>query len=585
MTQFPDLIYAALLGVQVLATLFLSMYALHEGALLLIYKWRKKQISAPPAALPTPDTQVWPHVTIQLPLYNERYVAERVIAAACAQHYPSDRLQIQVLDDSTDATRTLARDAVRAAQARGVNISHITRPTRDGFKAGALANGLTTATGDFIAIFDADFVPAPDFLQHVLPRFGVESSQKSVVSSQKSVVSSQIEESNQSTIQPITRSPDQPFNHSTIQPFNHSTIQPFTHSPIHPFTHSLIHSFNKIGFVQTRWTYLNREQDAVTRAQALMLDMHFVIEQPARSAVRLPMNFNGSGGVWRRACIDDAGGWQGDTLTEDLDLSYRAAMKGWHGLYLPHVTAPSELPTNLLAFKRQQARWSRGTAQCIRKLIPDLMRSPISPLHKLTGALHISGYVIHLFIMLLVIFGPIVAVLRNLNFAAHPVSLPAWFGLTNLVGALPLILMCIAHQDQGRRWRDLFRTLPTAIMCGIGLSFSDAAAFLAGWFAPHGGEFVRTPKAGDRPSQSTQPQTTSAVTSADYSGADYSFATDWTSFAELGLALYSLLMCLWLLWLGDLPAALPSLLYAAGFGGLFIGTLERPRLHAHAHQV
>lgn len=536
MTLSSDFVYAALLGVQVFATLFLSMYALHEGALLLIYAWRKQ----PPPASPMPDAQAWPRVTIQLPLYNERYVAERVIAAACAQHYPPDRLQIQVLDDSTDATRTLARDAVRAAQARGINISHITRPTRDGFKAGALANGLRTATGDFIAIFDADFVPAPDFLQHVLPQFQVESKELRVESSQKSVVSSQIEASDHS----------------------------FTHSPIHPF--------DKIGFVQTRWTYLNREQDAVTRAQALMLDMHFVIEQPARSTARLPMNFNGSGGVWRRACIDDAGGWQGDTLTEDLDLSYRAVMKGWRGLYLPHITAPSELPTNLLAFKRQQARWARGTAQCIRKLIPDLMRSPISPLRKLTGALHISGYIIHLFIMLLVIFGPIVAVLRNLNFAANPISLPAWFGLTNLVGALPLILMCIAHQAQGRRWRDLFRTLPTAIMCGIGLSFSDAAAFLAGWFAPRGGEFVRTPKAGDRPAKSAQSQTAKA---------DYTFTTDWTSFAELGLALYSLLMCVWLLWLGDLPAALPSLLYAAGFGGLVIGTLERPRLHAHAHQV
>ncbi len=545
-----DTLFTLLLTIQVIATLMLSIYALHEGALLLIY-WRKTR-RTPPSPQPN-DQYPWPAVTIQLPLYNERYVAERVIAAACAQHYPLDRLQIQVLDDSTDVTRTLARDAVRAAQARGINISHITRPTRAGYKAGALANGLHSASGDFIAIFDADFVPAPDFLQKVLPHFGVESRELKVESSQKSVVSSQIK--------------------STNQPINQSTCHPLTLSPPHPVTPSS----PKIGFVQTRWAYLNREQDAVTRAQALMLDMHFVIEQPARSAMGLLMNFNGSGGVWRRECIEDAGGWQGDTLTEDLDLSYRAGIRGWQGRYLADVAAPSELPASLLAFKRQQARWARGTAQCIRKLIPQLLRSPVSPIRKLAGALHISGYVIHLFIMMLVLVGPVVALLRNSSLVAHPITLPAWFGLTNLVGALPLLLMCVAHQAQGRRWRDLVRTLPTAVMCGIGLSFSDAAAFLAGWVAPHGGEFVRTPKSGNGDHVSRkQPLSPSA---------DYVFTSDWTSKAELGLAFYSFGACLWLLWLGDGVAALPSLLYAIGFGGLAFGTGQFAHTPAPAHQV
>ena len=545
-----DTLFTLLLTIQVIATLMLSIYALHEGALLLIY-WRKTR-RTPPSPQPN-DQYPWPAVTIQLPLYNERYVAERVIAAACAQHYPLDRLQIQVLDDSTDVTRTLARDAVRAAQARGVNISHITRPTRAGYKAGALANGLHSASGDFIAIFDADFVPAPDFLQKVLPHFGVESRELKVESSQKSVVSSQIK--------------------STNQPINQSTCHPLTLSPPHPVTPSS----PKIGFVQTRWADLNREQDAVTRAQALMLDMHFVIEQPARSAMGLLMNFNGSGGVWRRECIEDAGGWQGDTLTEDLDLSYRAGIRGWQGRYLADVAAPSELPASLLAFKRQQARWARGTAQCIRKLIPQLLRSPVSPIRKLAGALHISGYVIHLFIMMLVLVGPVVALLRNSSLVAHPITLPAWFGLTNLVGALPLLLMCVAHQAQGRRWRDLVRTLPTAVMCGIGLSFSDAAAFLAGWVAPHGGEFVRTPKSGNGDHVSRkQPLSPSA---------DYVFTSDWTSKAELGLAFYSFGACLWLLWLGDGVAALPSLLYAIGFGGLAFGTGQFAHTPAPAHQV
>ncbi|MBU6360320.1 MAG: glycosyltransferase [Chloroflexi bacterium] len=534
-----DTLFTLLLTIQVIATLILSIYALHEGTLLLIY-WRKTRRTPPP---PQPNNQYpWPAVTIQLPLYNERYVAERVIAAACAQHYPLDRLQIQVLDDSTDITHTLARDAVQAAQARGVNISHITRTTRAGYKAGALANGLRSASGNFIAIFDADFVPAPDFLQKVLPHFGVESRKLKVERSQKSVVSSQIE--------------------STNQPINQSINQ-----LVNP----------KIGFVQTRWAYLNREQDAVTRAQALMLDMHFVIEQPARSAMGLLMNFNGSGGVWRRECIEDAGGWQGDTLTEDLDLSYRAGIRGWQGRYLADVTAPSELPASLLAFKRQQARWARGTAQCIRKLMPQLLRSPVSPTRKLAGALHISGYVIHLFIMMLVLVGPIVALLRNSSIVAHPITPPAWFGLTNLVGALPLLLMCVAHQAQGRRWRDLVRTLPTAVMCGIGLSFSDAAAFLAGWVAPHGGEFVRTPKSGSGdPVTRNEPPSPSA---------DYAFTSDWTSKAELGLAFYSFGACLWLLWLGDGVAALPSLLYAISFGGLVLGTGQFAHTPAHTHQV
>ncbi len=262
------------------------------AALLFLY-FRNRNDTKPKKGVDSRADRTLPKVTIQIPIFNERCVVERVIDAASALEYPHDLLQIQILDDSTDETHSIALRSAKALQSRGIDIEVIHRAERTGYKAGALAHGLETASGDFIAVFDADFVPPPHFLRRLI------------------VERNDFEDPS-------------------------------------------------IGFVQTRWGYLNREEGILTRAQALLLDKHFFVEQPARCHSGLLFNFNGSGGIWRKSCIIDAGGWQHDTLTEDLDLSYRAELKGWRGLYLDSEMSPSELPADMSAFKKQQRRWATG---------------------------------------------------------------------------------------------------------------------------------------------------------------------------------------------------------------------------------
>ena len=247
-----------------------------------------------------------PWVTVQLPMFNERYVAQRIIEQACRIDYPADRLEIQVLDDSTDDTQTIARKTVERMRAAGHNVVYVHRDNRTGYKAGALEAGLKTARGEFVAIFDADFLPPERILQDT----------------------------------------------------------------IHYFTDPAI------GMVQTRWAHLNRDVSVLTQAQAVLLDGHFMIEHTARNRSGRYMSFNGTGGVWRKAALTDAGGWQHDTLTEDLDLSYRAQLRGWRFVFLPDLTSPAELPPEMTAFKAQQHRWTKGGAQTCLKLLPRVLRSP-----------------------------------------------------------------------------------------------------------------------------------------------------------------------------------------------------------------
>ncbi len=472
-----------LFGLNALAAVVLGVYALHEGLLLTLWirARLKRRTGATPRNVATAMAiRAPPAVTVQLPIFNERYVTERIIDAVCKLDYPRDRVQIQVLDDSTDETAEIAARAVEAARARGHNICLIRRPHREGYKAGALADGLTEATGEFIAIFDADFVPRRDFLTRLLV------------------------DSDSAFADP------------------------------------------KVGFVQTRWTYLNRDERAVTRAQAIMLDMHFVIEQPARNSVGLLMNFNGSGGIWRRTCIDDAGGWQSDTLSEDLDLSYRAELRGWRGVYLEDEVAPSEIPRDTLAFKLQQARWARGSARCVRKLLPLIWRAPISPVRKLLGTLHISGYFIQPMIVLLAITTPLLGLLNPV-----PESGPA-IGPASLIGLLPLLSMLFAHQSQGRSFFAFVRDLPAVITIGIGLSLSNSVALLAGLFSKHAGEFARTPKAGARAAQPKRWR--------------YALRADWTTLVELACGV-ALLMAAFLMagtgaWVAAAGAGLYGVSYA-----------------------
>lgn len=479
------------IALHALCLILLSAYACHQGILLALYLRGQTRCSSP--ALRRQTCQDAPTVTVQIPLFNERYVAERIINAAVAQDYPSDKLHIQVLDDSTDDTTEIARRAVTYARRRGIRIELLHRSHRTGYKAGALAAGLAHATGELIAIFDADFLPAPDFLRRLICE---------------------------------RRIFDDP----------------------------------RVGFVQTRWDYLNRDASPLTRAQAMTLDVHFIIEQPVRSSNSLLINFNGSSGVWRRACIEDAGGWQFDTLTEDLDLSYRAELRGWRGVYLSDESALSELPNDVLAYKRQQARWARGTLQTVRKLLPTIVASSL-PLHcKLAAWMHLTGYFIHPLILLMSVTAPLL-VLHSLLTVQRgaSVGLPMWVNMISLLSLAPIASMFAAHATRKRSSLQFLRDLPASLMLGIGVSFSNTVAMLRALFEKQTGDFARTPKLY-----------WSALHAAPKA---YLIRPDWTMWIELGLALYIAGVVISILRLGYWLSVAPMLIYMLGFGGMWLNQM------------
>ena len=420
-----------LIGMQLLymiGALGLAAYGM-QALLLTIVKIRADRISedsASPPRTPTAhssakDFSDWPTVTVQLPVYNEVHVVGRLIDACAKLDYPPNCLQIQVLDDSTDGTTTVAESKAVFWRRRGVNVQVLHRSDRRGFKAGALKEGLSAATGEFIAVFDADFAPHPDFLQRTVPTF-------------------------------------------------------------------LTEKGREIGFVQTRWTHLNAGYSALTRAQALALDGHFVVEQAARHSIGMPFGFNGSAGVWRRACIEDhtVGGWQDDTLCEDLDLSYRAQLAGWRGVYLDEVEAPAELPPQLLAFKRQQFRWAKGSVATLRKLGASVWNGRWSTLKRIAAYLHLGGYLIHPLLLLLLLVTPLLMIFG---------SQPFWpLAYLSLVSIGPPALYALAqrrlHQkDWLRRWA----FLPLLMLLGMGLSLSNSVAAVQALLGRRG-SFLRTPK-------------------------------------------------------------------------------------------
>jgi cellulose synthase/poly-beta-1,6-N-acetylglucosamine synthase-like glycosyltransferase len=331
----------------------------------------------PVCTIPT----VWPSVTIQLPIYNEVYVARRLIDAVARMDYPADRLHIQVLDDSTDETAVIAAKLVGCWRARGVDIAHVHRAGREGFKAGALRHGLLAATGELIAIFDADFLPRPDFLRNVVPALEADPS---------------------------------------------------------------------LAFVQARWGHVNRRYSLLTRLQAVAIDGHFGIEQTGRWASGNWFNFNGTAGVWRRCALVDAGGWQDDTLTEDLDLSYRAFLAGWRAGYLRLVEAPAELPVSFSAYRRQQHRWARGSFECAIKHLPAIWHSDQPMARKISATLHLTGYVIHLLLLSLSLLYPLLLLVSG----PHPelFALLGVLGAFNLTTLAPTLLFTLAQRQLGRRW-------------------------------------------------------------------------------------------------------------------------------------
>jgi len=389
---------------------WLAIYGLNSLVLMVLYLWTRNRSKD---AVPEPDQ--WPSVTVQLPIYNELHVVERLIGSVAALDYPRQLLQIQVLDDSTDETSAAAHCAVARYAQQGLDIQHVRRPDRGGFKAGALAHGLKTATGELIAIFDADFLPPREFLRRVIPFF----------------------------------------------------------------------YDCEVGCVQARWDHLNRNYSALTRAQALGVDAHFVVEQQARHQMGLFLNFNGSAGVWRRECIEDAGGWQADTLTEDLDLSYRAQLAGWRIAYLPGVRVPGELPPQFDALRRQQSRWAQGSIQVARKVLPLLLRSNQPWWVKLQGALHLTGYLVHpLLLCTLLLSVPLV--LSNGRVSAW---VPYWF----LATAGPPLMCLVAQRQQGSGWWRELRFAPLLLLIGMGLALSNTLAMARGLLGKQA-EFQRTPK-------------------------------------------------------------------------------------------
>lgn len=376
----------------------------------------------PAAQVPT----TWPLVTVQLPIYNELYVARRLITAMARMEYPSDRLEIQVLDDSTDETSAIVADLVGRWRARGVDIRHVRRDNRDGFKAGALAHGLTLARGELIAIFDADFVPKPDFLVKTVP---------------------------------------------------------------------VLLADPGLAFVQARWGHMNRDFSLLTKLQALAIDGHFAVEQAGRWGGGQWFNFNGTAGIWRRAALVDAGGWEHDTLTEDLDVSYRAFLAGWRAAYLRQVDVPAELPVSFNAYRRQQHRWARGSFECAFKHLPAIWRSDIPWSRKASATLHLTGYSIHLLLLTLSLLYPLLLVVS----APYPIvfSLFGIMSIFNLTTLAPTVLFTIGQRQLGRRWIAEIPTILVLSALGAGMMVNTARA---AWQAVGGrpGTFERTPKFGVR---------------------------------------------------------------------------------------
>lgn len=364
-----------------------------------------------------------PYVSVQLPVFNELYVVERLIDAAANLDWDPARLEILVLDDSTDETRELVQKRVEHWQQQGVNIRQLHRTERVGFKAGALAAGMALTRAEFLAYFDADFVPARDFLRRTVPHLA---------------------------------------------------------DP-------------RVAFVQTRWGHINREYSLLTYLQSLAIDAHFVVEQFARSRGGYWFNFNGTAGVWRRAALEDAGGWRADTLTEDLDVSYRAFLRGWQARYLRDVVSPAELPVTFSAYHRQQHRWAKGSLECAIKLLPQVWASDKSFIHKLEATLHLTGYTVHLFMFVLMLIYPAVV-----YYSTQFPQLLTFYGVAALLGLsgfAPTLYFTLAQKELGGGWLRKFPLILFLTALGAGMMPNTVRA---AWqlLVGRGKMFERTPKFG-----------------------------------------------------------------------------------------
>jgi len=398
----------------------LAAYGAHRYWMVyLYYKHKKKKTTEPPAHFRKDEM---PRVTVQLPIFNEQYVVDRLLDAVCRLEYPQDKLDIQLLDDSTDETIEVARLLVERYAALGHPVVYLHRDNREGYKAGALAEGLKTAKGEFVAIFDADFVPPPDFL---------------------------------------------------LQCIDHFTDP-------------------KVGMVQTRWTHINRNYSLLTQVEAILLDGHFVLEHSARSRSGVFFNFNGTAGMWRRSAIDEAGGWEHDTLTEDTDLSYRAQMKGWKFVYLQDVECPAELPVEMTAFKTQQARWAKGLIQVSKKILPRVLKSDAPRQVKIEAFYHLTANLSYpLMIVLSVLLMPAMIIRFYQGwFQMLYIDLPLFMASTFSISSFYLVSQ---KELFPRSWPRALLYLPLLMALGIGLTITNTRAVLEALVGKQTA-FARTPK-------------------------------------------------------------------------------------------
>jgi len=468
--------------------ILLSVYGFHRYLLLRLFH-RHRSGPLPPRS----RFGKLPHVTVQLPLYNEFHVVERLLEAVGRIDYPRDRLQIQVLDDSQDETREKARRLVRRLAARGLDIEYMRRESRQGFKAGALAAGLARAKGEFILILDADFVPQPQIL----------------------------------------------------------------HQAIHYFTDP------EIGMVQMRWGYLNRCYSLLTRLQSIFLDGHFMIEHTARSRSGRFFNFNGTAGVWRRRAILDAGGWQHDTLTEDLDLSYRAQLAGWKFFYLSHIAVPSEIPVDMNAFKSQQHRWTKGAVQTARKILPRVWRSDLPMKIKIEATFHLTANLCYIMMLLMALLTlPVLTIRSQLGWERLLiVDLPLFSFATMAISGYYMASQRALYPD----WKRQIKYLPMLMAVGMSLCINNTRAVIEGLIG-YQSSFLRTPKYG------VSARVGSAAFRRRPLGCKYASRRNLLVLGELAMATY-FVFALYHAWSTGLYMGLPFLLlFYVGF--LYTGLMS-----------
>jgi cellulose synthase/poly-beta-1,6-N-acetylglucosamine synthase-like glycosyltransferase len=477
----------AVISLYMVVLSILGLYGFHRGLLLYLYWRHRNETQTPPRRF-----EELPIVTVQLPMYNEMYVAERLLEGVASIDYPRDKLEIQVLDDSTDETTEIARAKSDELRARGFDVTFMHRTNRAGFKAGALEEGLQTAKGDYVLVFDADFVPTPSIVQDL----------------------------------------------------------------IHHFTDP------KVGMVQARWGHLNRDYSLLTRVQSMMLDGHFVVEHIARNRSGRFFNFNGTAGIWRRSTIIDAGGWQHDTLTEDMDLSFRAQLRGWNFVYVPTAIAPAEVPCEMNSFKGQQFRWAKGSAQTTKKLLWTVLKADLPLKVKIECVFHLTNNFAYLFLVILAALQLPNLLMRERmhNPKLLLLDVPLFFSTCVSI----IIFYLTTHKALYGNLKDAVKRLPLMMAVSIGLSINNARAVLEGLLGIES-DFVRTPKHGVRDRQD-------GWATKKYRAA----AANMGTYIELGFGFYIVGTILLAIVTGSWVSIPFLVLFMVGF--LYVGTLSLHQL-------